>query len=253
MAIDYIENNKRMNELFKEWEQNKEFEKDGEIYFVRDGIADVETWKNTKVKVLFLLKEMNHNGERQRNTDLRHFLSQEEESATGSVKGRGKTWNNITRWYNALIDPNLAFVNVQYIDGDRRLSDLRHIAAINCKKSPGEATSNDDKIRSAFDKNNGDNYEYICEEIKLLGPLDYIVCCGNPTFECINKILGKLYGEANWKKYEATSGKVRFSCIKADGCPTIIDAYHPQARTSAKDMFEVISKIAKNEVKEVSF
>ncbi|NLB79908.1 MAG: hypothetical protein GX061_07455 [Eubacteriaceae bacterium] len=66
-----------------------------QIEMVKDGIVDQETWEKQNKKVLFVLKEVDANEP----FDLIEFLL----DGTPGAKG-WRTWNNIARWTQALLE-----------------------------------------------------------------------------------------------------------------------------------------------------
>jgi hypothetical protein len=96
----------------------------------RDGAVDAEAFASAKVRVVFVLKEVNEadpNGE----LDLRGFLRS---------GGRGQTWNNVARWTQTILR-GVAWPECRVIDGQIRRETLRSIAVVNLNKEGGGATA----------------------------------------------------------------------------------------------------------------
>lgn len=109
------------NSLFEAWSSQRES-------FVQDGIVDANEYARSRVKLLFILKEVNDQDDG--SWDLRQFLRE---------GGRAQTWNAVTRWVEGIerlpcIEP---WNNLSEVDNDRRKRTLRKIAAVNLKKEPG--------------------------------------------------------------------------------------------------------------------
>ena len=96
--------------------------------FVRDGIIDAEEYARCRVKLLFVLKEVNDSDGG--GWDLREFLR---------GGGRGPTWNTVTRWVEGIQQlPHIVpWEALEDVDNDRRSRALRKIVAVNLKKEPG--------------------------------------------------------------------------------------------------------------------
>lgn len=115
----------RESELFHKWENNR-------VGFVTDGVVSEQDYLNSKIKLCFVLKEVNdeHGG----GWDLREFIR------TGS---RSQTWNNVTRWVKSINNGNddIPWANLESISEKQRIDTLRTICAMNLKKSPGTHTT----------------------------------------------------------------------------------------------------------------
>ncbi|MFR7871729.1 MAG: hypothetical protein ACLU2L_04390, partial [Fenollaria timonensis] len=96
----------------------------------------------------------------------------------------GDTWNNVSRWTAGLLF-NKEFDDVKSISKDDRIKYLAPIAAINLKKTPGSASSNNKVIRQ-FAR---DDKAYSIDELKAIDP-EIIICCGTGDI-FIEEILDK--------------------------------------------------------------
>lgn len=142
-------------------EQNKVFEKHRKKYgeFCEDGIVSGLDYTLSNFKICYILKETNS----RTGFDLAKFVRE------GCC---GATWNNISRWTAGLVF-NKEFDSVSSINKDDRIKYLAPISAINLKKTPGSASSNN-KIISSFAR---DDKAYILDELKAIDP-EIIICCG---------------------------------------------------------------------------
>jgi len=99
--------------LFKEWRKKRE-------KFVIDGIVNFKKYSESKIKVLYILKEVNGGG----SWNLKKFLNDN--------GGRFQTWNNIARWqYGIENKEQNVWDRVKNINKDFRKTQLRNIAVIN--------------------------------------------------------------------------------------------------------------------------
>lgn len=154
-------------------EQNKVFEKHRKKYdeFCEDGIVSAIDYTMSNFKICYILKETNSST----GFDLAKFVRE------GCC---GATWNNISRWTAGILF-NKEFDDVKSISKDDRIKYLAPIAAINLKKTPGSASSNN-KIISSFAR---DDKAYILDELKAIDP-EIIICCGTGDI-FIEEILDK--------------------------------------------------------------
>lgn len=154
-------------------EQNKVFDRQREKYdeFCEDGIVSGLDYIMSNYKICYILKETNS----KTGFDLAKFVRE------GCC---GATWNNISRWTAGLVF-NKEFDDVKSISKDDRIKYLAPIAAINLKKTPGSASSNN-KIISSFAR---DDKAYIIDELKVIDP-ETIICCGTGDI-FIEEILDK--------------------------------------------------------------
>lgn len=161
-------------------EQNKVFEKHRKKYdkFCEDGIVNGIDYIMSNFKICYILKETNS----AIGFDLAKFVRE------GCC---GATWNNISRWTAGLLF-NKEFDDVKSISKDDRIKYLAPIAAINLKKTPGSASSNNKVIRQ-FAR---DDKAYILDELKAIDP-EIIICCGTGDI-FIEEILDK--DASNFKK-----------------------------------------------------
>lgn len=154
-------------------EQNKVFEKHRKKYdeYCEDGIVSGLDYIMSNYKICYILKETNSIT----GFDLAKFVRE------GCC---GATWNNISRWTAGLLF-NKEFDDVKSISKDDRIKYLAPIAAINLKKTPGSASSNN-KIISSFAR---DDKAYIIDELKAIDS-EIIICCGTGDI-FIEEILDK--------------------------------------------------------------
>jgi hypothetical protein len=139
--------------LFNRWKSKYQFNA-----FIKDGIVDFEQYRDS-VRVLFVLRDMNCNSERDLCADLR-------ENGSG-----WKTWNNVARWTKALLDGDKTYDT--NMSRDQRIEQLKRIAVLNLKKEGGGNRTNGAELLDVVKTQK----DFIYEELSLCDP-DVIVCCG---------------------------------------------------------------------------
>ena len=138
--------------LFIKWKSKYDFNA-----FIRDGIVDSEHYDSPHI--LFVLRDMNCQSERDLCADLRN-------------DGSGwKTWNNIGRWTKALLDGSEEYP--QDMSAEKRIAQLKRIAVINKKKEGGVSRTAGNELLDAVQT----QHDMIYEEICLCDP-SIIICCG---------------------------------------------------------------------------
>ena len=129
--------------------------------FIRDGVVDPRQYVRAEKKLVLVLKEAADWGGR---GDLREFLR---------CGGQWKTWNNVTRWVEGILD-DLPWNEIDaHIDNERRKRALRRVAVVNLKKSYGAGTANDRLIREAARADR----DFIRKQLALYEP-DLVICGG---------------------------------------------------------------------------
>lgn len=212
---------KILNELFEEWEKEREFThfyEDGLMYrgeylspYLRKSGKESELWDKCSTRVMFVLKDVNARGDTpDDDQDLRYraFLN------TGY---RG--YKNLTYWLYGILKtietshaPDYTFTNAEA----SQLFDETPVAYINCKKEAGYSRCSYSTLKYYIERDK----DFLTEEIKILNP-DIIVCCaytestGNPIFDFVKEnICPDLIKINGWIYYSEQLNKV------------IINAYH---------------------------
>lgn len=138
--------------LFAEWKAAYNFNA-----FIRDGIVDPDYYE--KPHILFILRDMNCQSERDLCADLRN-------------DGSGwKTWNNIGRWTKALLDGSEEYP--RFMPKEERVRQISRVAVMNLKKEGGGSRTEGHVLEHAVEE----QCDLIHEEICLCDP-DIIICCG---------------------------------------------------------------------------
>jgi len=143
--------------LFNEWKGNRSG-------FVSDGLVSEYDYLNSKIKICIILKEVNDpNGG---GWDLRKFL------ADGT---RAQTWNNVVRWIFSIrnIEHSITWEDMDGIDEQDRIIQLKSICAMNLKKSPGTHTTDSASLKFVANEDR----EFIKKQFSLYDP-DITICGG---------------------------------------------------------------------------
>ncbi len=143
-------------QLFSRWRKERAYP-----YFIEDGLFCEEEWNKQRIKILYVLKEADWE---ESDLDLCEYLLSEKSSTYW------KTWNNITRWTQAIREGGEYPADINKAD---KTTCLKTIAAINIKKVGGGAQANDEEIRQYGER----DAKFIKEQIELYQP-DVIICCG---------------------------------------------------------------------------
>ena len=135
--------------------------------FVADGVVDEQSYRTSKPKLLFVMKEVNDPGGG--DWDLRKFIAE---------GARSQTWDNITRWVQGIrkLPSEIPWDQLTEITEDSRRATLRSISAINLKKSPGGHTTDNKALWGI----SGADKEYFNKQFGLYDP-DITICCGSVT------------------------------------------------------------------------
>ena len=144
--------NHEFEKLFDEWKTKHDFNA-----FIKDGIVDYKRCEGTRV--LFVLRDMNCQHERDLREDLR-------------TDGSGwKTWANVGRWASALLDGLEDYP--RDMSRFNRVDQLERIAAINLKKEGGVARAKGNQLLDAVETQG----DLIFREICICDP-EIIIACG---------------------------------------------------------------------------
>lgn len=163
--------NERIAELL---EANRQYF--GGLPIAFDGVVDEESFKNSKIKTLFLLKEVN---DPDMNADWKNFMEYTKQQA--SAETLYKTWPNVCLWLEVLKHSDVTYL--ECVDGygnfltKKLQKNLLDVSIVNIKKTAGGGSSNYDEILSAA-KNYG---HIIWEEIGIINP-ELIICGGTFDF-----------------------------------------------------------------------
>lgn len=185
-----------------------------------DGIVNKEEYQNSKVKIMWILKDANSTGEAE-SYDLRDAINNLK-TEYGIRKGWEKTFSNII-YVTAGILNQKKWDDIPFPKDDPEIVNvLKQIAYINIKKVGGGSQSVDSELQEHFEKSK----KLLISQIEEFNP--DVVIFGN-TYRFFENKLGlnqmNIFGTCH-----ATAKKNRI----------YINAYHPNARISGKDYFEDI-------------
>jgi len=201
----------KMKALFKEWKESKRHAGGN---FIEDGVIDKNKWEQSKLKVLFLLKEAykTDNWGKEKPLNLCNHIREWEGP-------KYKIWHTVSQWAYGLhkLDEtrDVVLFPEEEKDKDQIKTGLRDAlfasAVVNIKKSEGNSTSDDVDLLAYVE----DDWDRILQQIKLINP--HIIICGNTWSNIVKKHLDK-----NNLKYVKTSEWV----YEYDGL-IFVDFWHP--------------------------
>lgn len=220
---------------------------------VPDGIVNPDQWAETNPKIVFVLKETN-----EQETSLTDLLNdpfsgryrteiEEKDKRNGQiVRDLRTTWLNIARWARGIIDnTTIPWEEIDhesnwykngYIDGQQSgwLKELKKIAVINIKKTPGKAESNENELNKAVELYGGLTWK----QINYYNPKIVIFCGVSSIFDTyflkVNKII-------DWLK---TKTGYWYFMVK-DKDTVFIQFWHPNAHFPHNMMYYTLMDIVK--------
>lgn len=214
-------------EFFNRWES--EIASDDKAIFIKDGMVNPERYEAAKVKITFILKEVNSP------TSEKWELSKYVRNG-----GRASTWNNIARWTAAIIE-NKMFSEVNNMTAECRKEYLAQISVVNLKKTPGLATSKPKEIKTHAEVNR----EYLIKQLDIYEP-DVVICCGTGQI-FVETVLGIKNPE--WIKPNGPNGISYLRDTQRNRW--IISTYHPQARKRKEFLYNILVPYVKDLLKTV--
>jgi len=188
--------------LFREWRVRRPDA-------VPDGLADEAQYLGSKLRILFVMKEVNGTP---KDFDLREFLRRAD---------RPQTWDNVTRWLIGIrsLEEDLSWSRLTKISVPQRVEMLRSIGVMNLKKSPGSHTTDNDSLRHVA----REDTDLLSRQYALYLPT-LVICCGS--------VVAKLFDEAieapASRRWQTTKRGVRYRRLADDG--HLIGFSHPAAR-----------------------
>ena len=234
------------DELFDEWAEKFGY---GDL-FIQDGVPCPDNFEKAKHQITFVLKEAHSSV----GWDMRNWID-----ACGA-KGEGITWNNVTRWTQAILERGEYLQNISTED---RKHWLRQISFLNLKKEGGGRSANHTKIEEYARKEK----DFIRRQLIIYQP-DIIICCGkNVVAEWLYDFVFKHKNQYkdwyntlvevdknNWKMqktdWENSYEKIYYDCCNfykttALGKETVVlNCYHPQYQGFNRKIFDAINTIA---------
>lgn len=195
------------NDLFTRWQAVQGYKS-----FAQDGLINPDVWDKTPIKILYVLKEVNHPIG---NFDLRVFLQS---------GGNWKTWNNVARWTQAILDGG---DYPRHVSKEDRIRLLAHVCAMNLKKVGGDSKAEENTIR----KFTNCDRSFIREQILLYKP-DVIICCGGSK-----NMISELLREFVFNDCEEIQNSINEYLYythfqNRDKKTLVVSFHHPQKRAS---------------------
>ena len=171
---------------------------------VEDGIVDETEYLSAKIKIVYLMKEVNGGSA----WDLREFLQKETICSM--------PWNTVARWTEGILCPEGEKTWKDHWtqrNEERRRVMLKKIGVVNLKKISGSGSSDMEVLRKAA----GENRVLLQRQLELYKP-QIIICCGTAQIFADIFLPGK-----EWK---CTSRGIWYFVW---GSTAIIEFYHPGA------------------------
>jgi hypothetical protein len=195
--------------LFEEWAN-------GNPVFVRDGVVDEGSYRDAPLKILLLLKEVNDPDGG--GWDLRQFLGEE--------GGRSQTWSTVTRWLQGIrsTNPTLCWSDFVKVTSEVRKRELKSIAAMNLKKTPGGHTSQINRFWETVIR----DAQNVKKQFELYDA-DVVICCGSSVTSAFKSFIQP---GSNWR---STTRGVEFLEYKPS--QHVIAFSHPEARVAENLLF----------------
>ncbi|MBS3938785.1 MAG: hypothetical protein KGZ50_09490 [Peptococcaceae bacterium] len=189
--------------LFEEWKLKRPG-------LIKDGVVNEETFSKSKIKILYLLKEVNGGVD----WDLRKFISE---------GARTQTWDNIARWTYGIqnLGKEVAWSEISSFLLEWRKEQISSICAVNLKKISGGHTTVANKLYAIAIEDK----DLLKKQLELYGA-DVIICCGSSVGDLYTNYL---YKEEN-QQWRTTTRGVRY-CTKGDS-RFVIQYAHPEARVN---------------------
>lgn len=202
------------NRLFADW-KDAVVRETSEL-FVTDGVVDEQEWKESPIKVLYLLKEVNG---ADTEWDERDYLKKYNVESN-YIKTHSPTVNVISQWqYGIAYKPDATWKDVEQVivDTDLQTKLLSQICLVNIKKTAGESVVDWNKFEVYF--KNPINLEMLNKQLDLYHP-DVVVCGGTAWLLC--QVKGWEYN-----KWLQTTRGIRYY---RDRNTVYIDFCHPNNR-----------------------
>lgn len=194
--------------LFVEWKKNIH-----NGYFIADGVVNEHIWRNTAVKILYLLQEFNGDDSE---CDERIYLA---EYSKGIVP-RSQTIDIVIKWqYGIVYGSGIPWEKVKTDTSKAEVQQamLSQICLVNLKKIAGKTSVDQQKFAAYFaDPLNVSNLQ---KQLALYKP-DIVICGGGSGYLC------KLKG---WKNnvWQQTSRGINYH---KENNVIYIDFWHPKNR-----------------------
>lgn len=201
-----------LNSLFEKWKARR-------LLFCEDGILYADRYDTAKIKVLFVLKDVNNptvnavaDTERSddgKNIDMRKVFRDTEEKNC-------RTWAPIFRWLSTLLG------NIS--------SPEDYFAFINIKKDEGQGSIAPSTLFQYAER----DCDLIKQQIEIISP-NLIISCGRDVFNCLHE---KIFDQKEFIPHKVFSGTDKLDYGKAfttkigTQSTLVVEYHHPTARNS---------------------
>jgi len=179
---------------------------------VTDGVIDERLYMVSNPKILLIIKEVNDKGGG--NWDLREFVRN---------GGRPQTWENVTRWLIGIrrLSEDIRWKELEKITELQRRDELKSIAVMNLKKSPGGHTTIPEQLHSAAARDR----ELLAEQFSIYSP-DLIICCGTDASNALHAQVRQVQSP----RWQQTRRGIWYH--KMSNGAAVISYAHPEARVA---------------------
>lgn len=201
-------------------------------FVVYDGIVDLKKYNNSKIKILWILKNPHSDGSDTDNWSICNCLKRVDK---WEHKGGENTFKHMALTSHAILNDELISSD-HYKKWNEYFKSMHNIAYINVRKHLGKSSSYSSVITSAYKKNK----QLLHNQIKTYNP--DVIIFGN-TFSKFKKELQKedIKSRNRWK-WKHLKFKNRGFYIQNE--VLYIDTYHPELRTlKGKDKIEYSNSI----------
>lgn len=130
----------------------------------KDGIINIELYVKSKVKILWILKEVNHDGDII-DWDMSKIL-QEIKTENGIEVGWEKTFGPIVHTTYGILNQKMWNEIPYYYEKPEIVNVLKEIAYINVKKTAGDSTTHFTTLEKAYAKNK----RFLFQQINDINP-----------------------------------------------------------------------------------
>ncbi len=223
---------------------------------VTDGIIHTDAYLTPgQKKILFVLRDKNgpvSDSYREAQAYPNHFRKELADIGSGA-----RTWNNVARWGQAILHPDLEYDQLRSLSGAERAKALHPFACINLKKEYGTARTD----RSSLDRiAKHPVFASLLQEQIALYDADLIIACGmrsgghDSNMQLLSKLLGIGQEDCASVRLQSRSYRYRIWNNKGKEVP-VIEFYHPQVTAASafpglrghalwKELFEDIKALS---------
>ncbi|MBG9377184.1 hypothetical protein I5907_13150 [Panacibacter sp. DH6] len=167
--------NTKVNELNDEIKSHYQIYSTDNKKPIYDGLRDIEKYYNSKLRILWILKEA-YDIENEGVGDW-SIVGEQPEAFLKKAGGARSTWHPIIYTSYCMLNNFELYDNVSFIDDDPSMVNvLNEIAFINVQKFAGNTTSKHGEIRDAYNLHKG----ILLKQIETYDP--HVVICGGTLY-----------------------------------------------------------------------